>query len=130
MPDDGSSSGWHQFPDWPPPWIGIKRLYFAPGKLLSDTANAQTATLTWTVNAEDTASDPASGKERAGVDQAPMAKPYRLALTTQPLTADTVIAGSAEANLKVAFSSNGGNLVARLIEVGSDGSVNQISTGC
>ena len=130
MPDDGSSSGWHQFPDWPPPGAHLKRLYFAAGKVLSETADAQAATLSWTVDAEDTGSDPASDKEPAGVDQAPLdAKPYRLAFTTQPLTADTIIAGSAEVHLKVAFSSNGGNLVARLMEVRSDGTVNQVSTG-
>jgi hypothetical protein len=45
------------------------------------------------------------------------------------LAADTVMVGSFEVHPKVAFSSNSGNLVARLMEVCSDGTVNQVSIG-
>jgi predicted acyl esterase len=130
MPDDGNSTGWHQFPDWPPPAALVQRLYFTPARALTDTSHARAATLSWMVDAHDTASDPAGGKGGSRIDQAPAdAKPDRLTFTTLPLATDTVIAGSAEVTVKVAFSAADGNLVARLMQVRSDGTVEQVSTG-
>ncbi len=130
MPDDGSSSGWHQYPDWPPPAVKAQRLYFTPAGVLGDTRHARATTLSWVVEVHDTGSDPASGKGHSGVDQAPLdAKPYRLTFTTLPLITDWVIAGSAEVTVKAAFSAAGGNLVARLMQVRGDGKVEQVSTG-
>lgn len=130
MPDDANSTGWHQYPDWPTPSTATKRLYFTSSKALAETADSQLASLHWEVNAHDAGSDPASGNQKVGVDQADAdAKPYRLTFTTAPLAADTVVAGSPEVRLKVAFSANDGNLVARLMEVLPDGTVRQVSTG-
>jgi predicted acyl esterase len=130
MPDDAGSTGWHQYPDWPVPSTVVDRLYFTPGRALAEAAGAQQETLHWQVNADDTGSDPASGKEKAGVDQSEAdTKPYRLSFTTAPLAADTIIAGSAEVHLKAAFTANDGNLVARLMEVLPDGTVRQVATG-
>ena len=130
MPDDANSTGWHQYPDWPTPSTATKRLYFTSSKALAETADSQLASLHWEVNAHDAGSDPASGNQKVGVNQADAdAKPYRLTFTTAPLAADTVVAGSPEVHLKVAFSANDGNLVARLMEVLPDGTVRQVSTG-
>jgi uncharacterized protein len=130
MPDDGTSSGWHQYPDWPAPSVALKFLYFAPSGTLTDAPDQKENTRRWDVNAEDTGSDPASGKGHSGANQASAdSMPYRLTFTSRSLVADTVIAGAAEVHLKVAFSSTGGNLVARLMEVFPDGTVRQVSTG-
>lgn len=130
MPDDASSSGWHQFSDWPPPSMAVKSFYFSGSRMLTESRDPKDAVLRWEVKADDTGSDPASGKEKSGVNQASAdSAPYRLTFTTQPLAADTVVVGSAEVHLKVSFSTAGGNLVARLMEVLPDGTVRQVSTG-
>lgn len=130
MPDDGSSTGWHQFPGWPPPSTAAKSFYFAGNRTLSEARDPKNSVLRWEVKADDTGSDPASGKERSDVNQATAdSMPYRLTFTTLPMAADTVLAGSAEVHLKLMFSASGGNLVARLMEVLPDGTVRQVSTG-
>jgi predicted acyl esterase len=130
MPDDGKGAGWQQYPDWPPPSTTITRWYFTSAKGLVEAATAPESVLKWEVNAKDSGSDPASPKQKQGVDQAAAdAAPYRLAFTSAPLQADTVIAGSVEVHLMAAFSAGGGNLVARLMEVLADGTVRQVSTG-
>lgn len=130
MPDDAGSAGWQQFPDWPPPSTAIRRLHFTPGRTLAADAGAETATLHWDVKADDTGSDPASGKQKAGVDQAAAdSAPYRLTFTAAPFAADTVVAGSVDVRLAASFSASDGNLVARLMEARADGTVRQVSTG-
>ena len=130
MPDDGSSSGWQQYPDWPPPSVKTTPLYFTYAKSLVDAAIALESPLKWQVNAEDSGSDPASDKQKQDVDQVTAdAAPYRLTFTSAPIKIETVIAGSVDVHLKVAFSANDGNLVARLMEVHADGTVRQIASG-
>nr|WP_241696034.1 CocE/NonD family hydrolase [Solimonas terrae] len=130
MPDDAGSAGWQQYADWPPASVAGTRFHFTAARTMSTAAATQAAVLQWQVKADDSGSDPASGKQKSGVDQAAAdASAYRLTFTTAPLPADTVIAGSAEVHLNVAFSANGGNLVARLMEVLPGGTVRQVATG-
>ena len=130
MPDDVSNAGWQQYPDWPPPSAKVTRMYFTSSKTLVAAVGTQPSSLKWQVKADDTGSDPASGKQKQGVDQASAdAAPYRLAFTSTPMKSETVVAGSINVYLKTSFSSNGGNLVARLMEVQANGKVVQISTG-
>jgi predicted acyl esterase len=130
MPDDGNSSGWHQYPNWPPAPTTAQRFYFTRDRALAPNAAKQSSVLQWQVNAHDTGSDPASGKQKPGVDQAQVdAQPYRLTFTSTPLSAKTVVAGSVEVHLNAAFTARGGNLVARLMEVHADSVVQQVATG-
>ncbi|NGY04095.1 CocE/NonD family hydrolase [Solimonas terrae] len=130
MPDDADSSGWQQFTDWPPPAVKTTRWYFTADRSLTAETSADSGKLAWVVNPLDVGSDPASGTAPGGVNQALAdAAPYRLAFTSLPLAEDTVIAGATEVHLNVSFSATDGNLVARIMDVLPDGTVNQVATG-
>jgi uncharacterized protein len=124
MPNDANTAGWSQFGDWPPPGTLVKRLYFQPDRSLRGAVPAGAETLSWTVNSEDGGSDPASSNPGPAQRQ-PMAEAsgYRLGFTTDPLESDLVIAGATEVLVEAAFTASDGNVIARIFDVGPDGSL-------
>jgi uncharacterized protein len=122
--------GWHQFTDWPPPGTTVTRLYFQPDRSLGAAAPEDGGTLSWTVNGNDSGSDPASSNPPPSQNQ-PEAEnsAYRLTFTTPPLSSDVVIAGATEVGVLTAFTASDGNVVARIFDVAPDGGLLQVATG-
>jgi predicted acyl esterase len=130
MPNNDATAGWHQFDDWPPPGTKVTRLHFQPDRSLAAAAPADASTLSWTVNGDDTGADPASSAPGPEENQ-PAAEnsAYRLHFTTAPLETDVVIAGATEVMVRTSFTASDGNVIARIFDVGPDGSLAQVATG-
>ncbi|WP_326568907.1 CocE/NonD family hydrolase [Amycolatopsis rhabdoformis] len=96
-------SGWKQYSTWPPAEAREDHLGFAPGKLVSGSAEQTTESF-----------DVATGA---------------LCAETETLPADLVVAGTPLVDLRVSFTADEGYLAVALEDLGPDGAVSRVTHG-
>lgn len=128
-----SSRGWQELDDWPPSDATRLRLHLTVDRSLAK-APGSSGSQTYTVNPEDGPSasvgfgtdQPLPDSPEADLRESDAA---RLSFSTAPLNEDLVLAGPVTLHMRASLSAPDTNLVAKLMDVGADGRVNQASVG-
>ena len=126
----GAGGGWRRFAAWPPPaaeehvlHLGGRELRDAPAEHGSDRLASADA-----VGVAAGLHDPLGTGVGLPREQAPDDR-RSLTYTTPPLARELVIAGSPAVRLDVELDGNGGDLIAKLVDVDPRGAATLITTG-
>ncbi|GAA2453414.1 hypothetical protein GCM10010191_85070 [Actinomadura vinacea] len=112
VPGPGAGTGWHRYPDWPPPGARTVRLALNGDGGLG-TSPGRPGTAGFTVN---------TGQDAAAPGE-------RLLFQTGPLRRDLVLAGDIEAGVKASFTARDGNVAIVVSDVAPDGTATRVTEG-